>query len=137
MMDTAVPGNIRKAKHFVNFLRSVIEHIRTRMSTEEVVLEPSTAFVSRFRDATKLKDHQIVALKFTHDRLQSLFRTLQISDLDSYTPLTVISNFASLGIPFLFVYKCLCICVCICVTTILKIKIAKLKKNMKNTAKYE
>ncbi len=41
-------------------------------------------------------DEQIIALRYCHDRLQSLFRTLRISDLDRYLSLTMASSFASL-----------------------------------------
>lgn len=36
------------------------------------------------------------ALKFSYDRLNSLLRTLKVTDLDEFTPLTLLTNFATL-----------------------------------------
>eukprot|EP01084_Bolivina_argentea_P006837 12916_1 len=96
LVADAVPGNIRKAKHFLNFLKSFIEYLRNNMSSNEVTVEESVIFLNKFRASTRMRDNQILALKYCHDRLQSLFRTLRISDLDRYNPLTIVSNFASL-----------------------------------------
>ena len=96
LVKEAVPGNIRKAKHFLNFCKSFIEYLRLQMSENQVTVEESVIFVNKFRASTRMRDNQILALKFCHDRLQSLFRTLRIADLDTYNPLTTVSNFASL-----------------------------------------
>jgi len=96
LVREAVPGNIRKAKHFLNFIKSFIEYIRNTMGANEVTVEESVLFVNKFRSSTRMRENQILALKFCHDRLQSLFRTLRIADLDKYSPLTQVSNFAAL-----------------------------------------
>ena len=87
LVKTAVPGNIRKAKHFINFMRSFQEYLRSNMQSNEVTVEESVVFVNKFRASTRMRLNQVAALKFSHDRLQSLLRTLRISDLDRYTPL--------------------------------------------------
>ena len=96
LVKEAVPGNIRKAKHFLNFIKSFQEYVRSNMQSSEVTVEESVVFVNKFRASTRMRANQMAALKFSHDRLQSLLRTLHISDLDRYTPLSTVANLASL-----------------------------------------
>lgn len=94
ILREAVPGNIRKAKHFLAYLSSIIEFLKDRMRLPTVSKETPERFVSDFREKTGATDTK--ALRFTFDRLQSLLRTLRISDLDEYAPLSLLTNFATL-----------------------------------------
>ena len=93
VLREAVPGNIRRAKHFLLFLRSWVEYIKQRLLLSQVSQETPTAFLVDVQAATLLQDPK--ALRFAFDRLQSLFMTLKLVDLDDYTPLQLLSNFAT------------------------------------------
>jgi len=56
--------------------------------------ESPVSFVSGLLSATMLPDSR--ALRMCYDRLNSLLRTLQITDIDEYTPLSLVTNFATL-----------------------------------------
>jgi DNA excision repair protein ERCC-2 len=93
ILREAVPGNIRTADHFLGFLNRFIAYIKTRLRVQHVVQESPAGF---------LKDiHQKVCidrkpLRFCAERLQSLLRTLEITNLHEYGSLSVITSFATL-----------------------------------------
>ena len=84
VLREAVPGNIRRAKHFLLFLRGWVEYIKQRLLLPQVSQETPAAFLVDVQAATQLQDTK--ALRFCFDRLQSLFQTLKLTDLDDYTP---------------------------------------------------
>ena len=45
ILEEAVPGNIRQAGHFVNFMRRFIEYLKTRLRVQHVVQETPPSFL--------------------------------------------------------------------------------------------
>lgn len=45
ILEEAVPGNIRQAEHFVNFIRRFIEYLKTRLRVQHVVQESPPSFL--------------------------------------------------------------------------------------------
>jgi len=98
VIEEAVPGNIRRAEHFVAFLRKVVEHLKARLRTVAsptggVTSETPLAFLHRMITTTSL---EAKPLKFAHSRLSSLLRTLQVPNLDDFNALCDVADFASL-----------------------------------------
>jgi len=97
VLSEAVPGNIRRAEHFVSFLRTILTHLEQRMiSTAEndtVETETPLAFVHRLCGDTH---HEIKPLKFAYSRLNSLLRTLEVTSLDQYNPLQDVTDLITL-----------------------------------------
>lgn len=93
ILDEAVPGNIRSAEHFVQFLLRFFEYVKYRMRTHHVVVESTAAFLKdlQVRMAIERKP-----LRFCAERLQSLMRTLELADLSDFGALILLSNFATL-----------------------------------------
>lgn len=52
MLDEAVPGNIRKAEHFMAFLKRFIEYLKTRMRVLHVVAETPQSFLAHLKEIT-------------------------------------------------------------------------------------
>ena len=52
ILNEAVPGNIRKAEHFVGFLRRFLEYLKTRMRVMHVVAESPTSFLQHLKEIT-------------------------------------------------------------------------------------
>ena len=96
IVKESIPGNIRKAKHFVNFLKTFLEYLRDQMKINKINVENPNMFITKFKNITRMKDNQINALKFCHDRLHSLFRTLKISDLSNFDSISKVTIFATL-----------------------------------------
>lgn len=45
VLNEVVPGNIRNAEHFVNFLKRFVEYIKTRLRVQHVVQESPAGFL--------------------------------------------------------------------------------------------
>eukprot|EP00904_Undaria_pinnatifida_P005279 jgi/Undpi1/1881/HiC_scaffold_12.g05268.m1 len=93
ILQEAVPGNIRRAEHFVSFMRKIVEHFKTRVRVQSVESETPLAFVHRMHQVTALERKP---LKFAYSRLNSLLRTLEVTGLDDFRPLVDVADFATL-----------------------------------------
>lgn len=93
ILQEAVPGNIRKAEHFLALLRRFIEHLKNRCKTMHVVSESPVAFLQGVREATMIDRKP---LRFCAERLGSLVRTLELTNLDEISALQRVANFATL-----------------------------------------
>ena len=93
LLKEAVPGNIRRAEHFVAFLRRFIEYLKTRMRVMHVVAETPVSFLQHLKDVTYIERKP---LRFCAERLTSLVRTLELTDLEHYSSLQKIAAFATL-----------------------------------------
>ncbi|KAJ7285844.1 hypothetical protein C8J57DRAFT_1285976 [Mycena rebaudengoi] len=93
LLKEAVPGNIRKAEHFVAFLKRFVEYLKTRMRVHHVVAETPLSFLQHLKDITYIERRP---LRFCAERLQSLIRTLELSRLDEYAALQKVASFATL-----------------------------------------
>lgn len=98
VLNEAVPGNIRRAEHFIGFMKKLVEHLKARLKTVAgpnggVQSETPLAFLHRLINGTSL---EAKPLKFAYSRLNSLLRTLQVSNLDDFNALSDVADFASL-----------------------------------------
>ena len=93
ILQEAVPGNIRRAEHFLGFMREFVQYLRTLLANERVEVKTPLAFLHHLNEATAIESKP---LKFTYSRLNSLLRTLQLTNLDEFNPLQDVSNFATL-----------------------------------------
>ncbi|KAL1918131.1 uncharacterized protein VTP21DRAFT_3397 [Calcarisporiella thermophila] len=93
ILKEAVPGNIRRAEHFVAFLRRFIEYLKTRLRVMHVVAETPISFLQHLKDVTYIEKKP---LRFCAERLNSLIRTLELTDLDDYASLSRVATFATL-----------------------------------------
>lgn len=92
----AVPGNIRRAEHFIVFMKKIVEHLKTRLRTVAkggVTNESPLSFLHRMITSTSL---EVKTLKFAFSRLSSLLRTLRVPNLDDFKALADVADFASL-----------------------------------------
>ncbi|TQV91330.1 hypothetical protein V2A60_009019 [Cordyceps javanica] len=81
LLKEAVPGNIRRAEHF------------TRMKVRQVISETPLSFLAH------LKEHTFIEKKplgFCAERLTSLVRTLELTNIEDYQPLQEVATFATL-----------------------------------------
>jgi DNA excision repair protein ERCC-2 len=93
ILEEAIPGNIRKAEHFVVYLKKLVVYIKTLFSVPNVENRLPALFLQQLREQTNL---EIKPLQFTYTRLNSLLRTLEITSLDDFTALQEIANFVTL-----------------------------------------
>lgn len=93
ILQEAIPGNIRTAEHFINFLKRLLEYIKTRLRTQHVIQESPAGFL---RDISQKVFIERKPLKFCSERLRSLIKTLEITEITDFSPLVTICNFATL-----------------------------------------
>ncbi|KAL6941352.1 TFIIH/NER complex ATP-dependent 5'-3' DNA helicase subunit [Hanseniaspora osmophila] len=93
VLTDAVPGNIRKAEHFVSFLKRFIEYIKTRMKVLHVISETPISFLQHCKQLTFIEKKP---LKFCSERLSLLVRTLEVEEIEDFTALKDVVTFATL-----------------------------------------
>ncbi|KAL0254962.1 TFIIH/NER complex ATP-dependent 5'-3' DNA helicase subunit [Diplodia seriata] len=93
LLKEAVPGNIRRAEHFVSFLKRFIEYLKTRMKVLHVVAETPPSFLVHLKELTFIERKP---LRFCAERLTSLVRTLELTNIEDYQPLQEVATFATL-----------------------------------------
>lgn len=93
LLKEAIPGNIRRAEHFVAFLKRFIEYLKTRMKVLHVISETPASFLQHIKQLTFIDRKP---LRFCSERLSLLVRTLEIQDLEAYSALKDVSTFATL-----------------------------------------
>uniref|UniRef100_A0A670ZAY4 General transcription and DNA repair factor IIH helicase subunit XPD n=1 Tax=Pseudonaja textilis TaxID=8673 RepID=A0A670ZAY4_PSETE len=93
ILQEAVPGNIRTAEHFVAFLKRLLEYLKSRLRIHHVVQESPPSFLKDIFEKVCIERKP---LRFCAERLRCLLRTLEIADISDFSPITLISNFATL-----------------------------------------
>jgi DNA excision repair protein ERCC-2 len=93
LLKEAIPGNIRRAEHFVAFLKRFIEYLKTKMKVLSVTSETPTMFLQKLKELTFIERKP---LRFCSERLSLLVRTLEIQDIEEYAALKDITTFATL-----------------------------------------
>ena len=93
LLKEAVPGNIRRAEHFVSFLKRFIEYLKTRMKVTHTISETPPSFLTHLKDLTYIERRP---LRFCAERLTSLVRTLELMNVEDYQPLQEVATFATL-----------------------------------------
>ncbi|KAK9841666.1 hypothetical protein WJX74_009815 [Apatococcus lobatus] len=93
ILQEAVPGNIRRAEHFLAFLRRFIEYLRQRLNVQVVETETPATFLANLQEKVAIEGK---TLRFCYDRLASLLKTLEITDVDDFTPIHLVADMATL-----------------------------------------
>ncbi|KAH6656196.1 hypothetical protein BKA67DRAFT_513203 [Truncatella angustata] len=93
LLKEAVPGNIRRAEHFIAFLKRFIEYLKSRMKTRRVTSETPTFFLDHLKEHTFIEKKP---LRFCAERLTSLVRTLELTNIEDYQTLQEVATFATL-----------------------------------------
>lgn len=93
LLKEAIPGNIRRAEHFVAFLKRFVEYLKTRMQVRHVISETPPSFLQHLKELTFIERKP---LRFTSERLTSLIRTLELTNVEQFVALKEIAMFATL-----------------------------------------
>ncbi|CAI7760984.1 unnamed protein product, partial [Closterium sp. NIES-54] len=93
ILQEAVPGNIRRAEHFLAFLRRFLAYLQTRLNTTRVESEGPLAFLHALQATTGIESR---SLQLCYDRLQSLLLTLQVAEVDEMGHLQCVCDLATL-----------------------------------------
>jgi DNA excision repair protein ERCC-2 len=92
IIKEAVPEEIRNADEFLRQVRGFLEYLRGKLHVQNVVVLNPATFLQQVFDATKIEPKY---LKFYSARLSKLLRTLQITQLHSFTAINMVCDFAT------------------------------------------
>nr|GMD15577.1 DNA repair helicase XPD [Ipomoea batatas]GME09007.1 DNA repair helicase XPD [Ipomoea batatas] len=93
ILKEAVPGNIRRAEHFLSVLRRLVQYLKGRLQAENVEKEGPVSFVASINAQVGIDQKM---LRFCYDRLHSLMLTLEITDTDEFLHIQTICDLATL-----------------------------------------
>lgn len=93
LVNEAIPGNIRRAEHFVALLRRLVNFMKRYLHVERAQCEGPLSLVHKIEEEVEVDSK---SLKFCHERLRSLLNTLKVSNLDEFTPITKVADFVTL-----------------------------------------
>ncbi|CAD7699872.1 unnamed protein product, partial [Ostreobium quekettii] len=93
ILKEAVPGNIRRAEHFIAFMRRFVEYLKSRMQVQQVEAQGPQSFLQHLQSTVAIEGK---TLRFCYDRLQSLLKTLEITDTDDFLPIQLVADFGTL-----------------------------------------
>jgi len=93
IIEEAVPGNVRKADHFLSLMRRVVDFLKVYMRTGEVQSMTPQTFLNKL---TQEASTDARALKFCYDRLGSLMNVLELTDTDEFQYLKFVADFVTL-----------------------------------------
>ena len=93
LLKEAVPGAIRRAEHFMTFLKRFVEYLKNRMKVLHVISETPPSFLAHLKEYTFIERKP---LRFCAERLTSLVRTLELTNIEDYQPLQEVATFATL-----------------------------------------
>lgn len=89
----AVPGNIRRAEHFVAFMQRFVGFLKRRLEVTTVVSEDPATFLASLQAEVAI---DAKTLRFCYDRFVSLMKTLEITAADEYSAAHLVADFATL-----------------------------------------
>jgi DNA excision repair protein ERCC-2 len=93
LVNEAIPGNIRRAEHFIALLRRVVNFLKRYLQVDRAQCEGPLSIVQKIEEDAEVDGK---SLKFCHERLRSLLNTLRTTNLDEFTPITKVADFVTM-----------------------------------------
>ncbi|KAH9260010.1 hypothetical protein BASA81_001782 [Batrachochytrium salamandrivorans] len=92
--NQAIPGNIRKAEHFLQLVTQLVVFLKQRMDeSQRVSIETTTQILHQMETKLSIDPK---TLKFCHSRLESLMQTLRVVNLEFYNTVSQMCDFLTL-----------------------------------------
>ncbi|XP_063600558.1 general transcription and DNA repair factor IIH helicase subunit XPD-like [Penaeus indicus] len=93
LLEENVPGNIRTADYFVSFMRRLIDFLKMRLAVTHAVQESPAGILKDLKNRAFIDRKP---LRFCSERLSSIVRTLELTDISDISPLVAVAHFATL-----------------------------------------
>lgn len=93
VLQEAMPGNIRRAEHFIGFIKRFTEYLKTRLRVQHVVAETPTYFLQHIQQSVCIERKP---LRFCSERLHSLLWSMELLDTANFSGINLVANFATL-----------------------------------------
>lgn len=92
VVEEAVPGNIRRAEHFLSLMKRVTVYLKTYLRVDKAQAEGPLSVLQKLQDEVEI---DAKTLKHCYSRLRSLLNTLRVSNQGEFSPLINIANFCT------------------------------------------
>jgi DNA excision repair protein ERCC-2 len=93
IINESLPGNIRKAEHFVSFLLRFTQFLKKYIDITILKEDSPEIFLEKLLQNTYI---EAKALQFSAERLNSLLNTLEIQNIHLFIHLKIVCDFATL-----------------------------------------
>eukprot|EP00931_Biecheleriopsis_adriatica_P035081 TRINITY_DN20216_c0_g1_i1.p1 TRINITY_DN20216_c0_g1~~TRINITY_DN20216_c0_g1_i1.p1 ORF type:complete len:832 (+),score=168.69 TRINITY_DN20216_c0_g1_i1:142-2637(+) len=93
LVNEAIPGNIRRAEHFISLLKRIVNFCRRYLQVERAQCEGPLSVAHKMEEDSEIDSK---SLKFCQERLRSLLNTLRVANLDEFTPICKVADFVTL-----------------------------------------
>jgi len=93
VLAETIPGHMRRAEHFLAFMKRFVLYLRRRLSVQQVESDTPVSFLEALSQAVSIDGK---TLRFCYDRLTVLLRTLEITNTDEYMPIQLVADFGTL-----------------------------------------
>ena len=93
IVEEALPGSIRKADHFLSFLKRFVEYLKVIMRGMTTTSESPVSFTGNLQQSCLVERRP---LSFVSERLSCLIRYLQLTGIDELSSLFKIAHFGTL-----------------------------------------
>lgn len=94
-VQEVIPGNIRNADLFLRFMKQVVMYLKIKIQYGHYQVESSTPTAFQ-HGMSKTLHMDTKPLKFAYTRLNSLLRAVQVTDVDEFSPLQLVTDFVTL-----------------------------------------
>ncbi|XP_064080184.1 general transcription and DNA repair factor IIH helicase subunit XPD-like [Macrobrachium nipponense] len=93
IIEDNIPGTIRTADFFVSFMRRLVDFLKHRLTVTHAVQESPAGIL---RDLKNRAFIERKPLRFCSERLSSIVRSLELTDVSDLAPLVAVAHFATL-----------------------------------------
>jgi len=94
LLQSAIPGSIRKADNFCGWLRRLLEYFSSRLRVQQTVQESPLSFLKDLQNKILI---DVRSLRLASERFQNLINTLQLIDLQGMPDLNEIIRLGALA----------------------------------------
>ncbi|KAL7066765.1 DNA repair helicase family protein [Cryptosporidium serpentis] len=88
-----VPGSIRKAEHFLLIMKKITLYLQNYIRVFTPKIEGPLTFLNHLEFSCMI---DVNIIRFCDERLRSLMNTLQIIDMDQYSPIELVCTFCTI-----------------------------------------
>lgn len=93
LLEDPVPGNLRRAEHFLTFLKRVLVFFRKQLKSREAKINSPSGFMYLLKTAAYIDQE---SLKHASSSLHSFLATLHVTDLAKFLPLITVCDLCTL-----------------------------------------
>ena len=93
IVKESIPGNMRKAEHFLPTLRKLIVYLKELLRSKQPEMLSPLSLVYKLQEQYFIDQR---TLKFCQQRLALLLNTLQVNNIEEFRALNLVANLATL-----------------------------------------